>query len=196
MNQHSEIKILQNLKNGDRDAFHVIFQTYFQRLFIFACKYVEQEQAKDIVQDCFYDLWRNREKIEITSSLSAYLFTIIKNRCFKHLKKEQKKLANQNNYGIKLRQEELEFFIYSEKSIVEFGIKDRIEKVINQLPDKCSEVFKESRWYGLTNKEIAVKLNVSVKSVEKHISKALKLFREEFKDIISFLFVLVIQNIY
>jgi len=196
MNQTSENTILQNLKNGDRAAFRIIFQTYFQRLFIFACKYVDEELAKDFVQDCFHDFWQNRRKIEITSSLSAYLFTVIKNRCFKHLKKEQKKLTGRNNYGVKLRQVELEYFINSEKSILEFGIKDRIEKVINRLPDKCREVFKESRWHGLSNKEIANKLNVSVKAVEKHISKALKLFREEFKDFLSLFFALIIHNIF
>ena len=159
-----------------------MFQKYFQPLFLFARKFVDEEQAKDFVQDCFYDFWRNRKKIEISTSLSAYLFTIIKNRCYKHLKKEQQKTTQSNNLGLKLKQEELRFFTNSEKSILEFDVKDRIAKVVNQLPEKCCEVFKESRFNGYTNKEIAVKYCISIKTVEKHISKALKLFREEFKD--------------
>lgn len=196
MSKTSDYIIFQKVKEGDQFAFRILYLKYFQPLYIFSRKFVDEELAKDFIQDCFYDLWQDRYKIEITSSLSAYLFTIIKNKCYKHLKKEQKKLNKQNNYGLKLRQEELEFYINSEKSILEFGIKDRIEKVINQLPDKCAVVFNESRFNGLSNKDIANKFNISVKAVEKHISKALKLFSEEFKDIISLLFVLIIQNIF
>jgi len=196
MNQIFENIILQNLKNDDRSAFHKIFSNYYQSLFLFACKFVDEDIAKDFVQDCFFNLWKNRKKIEITSSLSAYLFTIIKNRCYKHLKKERKRLAGQNSLNLKLRQAELEYYINSEKSILEFGIKDRFEKVINRLPEKCSEVFKESRINGLSNQEIAIKLNITVKTVEKHISKALKSFREEFKDLLTLLFAIIIQYIF
>jgi RNA polymerase sigma-70 factor (ECF subfamily) len=94
-----------------------------------------------------------------------------------------------------LKKEELQFFINSEKSILEFDVKDRIENVMLHLPEKCAEVFSESRFNGLSNKEIADKFNISVKAVEKQISKALKLFRKEFKDIISVIFSLFIQNI-
>ena len=106
------------------------------------------------------------------------------------LKSEQLKLHQQNNFELLLKQRELDFFINSEKSILEFGIKDRLSKLIDRLPEKCAEVFIESRFNGLSNKEIAQKNNISVKAVEKQISKALKLFREEFKDIISVLVIL------
>lgn len=196
MNKTSENTILQNLKNDDRSAFRILFQSYFQPLFIFACKFVDEELAKDFVQDCFIDFWQNRKKIEITTSLSAYLFTVIKNKCYKHLKKERKKLDKQGDYGIKLRKEELDFYINSEKSILEFGIKDRIANVIEKLPEKCAEVFKMSRFEGFTNKEIAEKYQISVKAVEKQISKALKIFREEFKDFISLLLLSFFQNFF
>lgn len=194
MNQTSEKIILDNLKNGDRLAFRYLFQKYYQPLFLFARKFVELELAKDFVQDCFFDLWKNREKVEISTSLSAYLFTVIKNHCYKHLKKEQQKTTQSSNFGLLLRQKELQYYSNSEKSILEFGIKDRIEKVTNQLPEKCCEVFKESRHNGLSNKEIADKYKISVKAVEKHISKALKFFREEFKDIIAILFAIILQQ--
>ena len=119
MNRTSENIIFQNLKNDDRLAFHKIFSIYYQSLFLFSCKFVDEELAKDFVQDCFFDLWQNRKKIEITSSLSAYLFTVIRNKCYKHLKKEQKRLARQNNFKLKLRQAELEYYSNSEKSMLE-----------------------------------------------------------------------------
>ncbi|QGY47973.1 RNA polymerase sigma-70 factor [Maribellus comscasis] len=194
MTDLAENTIFQKVKNGDRSAFRILFQRYFQPLFLFASKFVDQEQAKDIVQDCFYELWQNRRKTEITTSVSAYLFTIVKNRCFKYLKTEQKKRLHQDNFGMLLKQEELLYYTNSEKSILEFGVRDRIEKVIVQLPEKCRQVFEKSRHEGLTNKEIAGVFNISVKAVEKHISKALQLFREEFKDMLLILVALLFNK--
>lgn len=191
----SESLIFKKVRAGDLPAFRQLYHVYFQRLYLFAQKFVDTEMAKDVVQDCFYNFWINREKIEITTSVSAYLFTVIKNRCYKLLKEEQRKTVYEQNFGLKLKQEELQYFINSEKSIFEFDVKDRIGNVMKHLPVKCAEVFVESRFNGLSNKDIADKFNISVKAVEKQITKALKLFREEFKDIIPFIFSLFIQNI-
>lgn len=179
----NEIEILKQLKQNNREAYRKLYFLSYQPLLIFASKFVDKELAKDFVQDCFYNLWQNRMKVEINTSLSAYLFTVIKNRCFKHLKDEKKKIFQQNNYGIKLKEEELTFFINSEKSILEFDIKDRIDEAVSLLPEKCRNVFIKSRFQGLSNKEIADQLDISLKTVEKHLSKALKLFREKFKDL-------------
>ena len=187
MTHSQEYIIIQKIRDGDLSAFRQMYHLYFRRLYLFAQKFVSDEEAKDVVQDCFYSYWVNREKIEITTSVSAYLFTVVKNRCYKLLKDEQKKNAGAQNFGLKLKQEELKYFIDSEKSIFEFDIRDRIGKVISQLPPKCAAVFTESRFNGLPNKDIAEKFNISVKAVEKHISNALKLFRGEFKDILSLL---------
>jgi len=191
----SESLIFKKVRAGDLPAFRQLYHVYFQRLYLFAQKFVDSEMAKDVVQDCFYNFWINREKIEITTSVSAYLFTVIKNRCYKLLKEEQRKTVYEQNFGLKLKQEELQYFINSEKSIFEFDVKDRIGNVMKHLPVKCAEVFVESRFNGLSNKDIADKFNISVKAVEKQITKALKLFREEFKDIIPVIFSLFIQNI-
>ena len=188
MKQLPENSILQKVRDGDMTAFHHLYNLYYRRLNIFAQKFVSEDQAKDMVQDCFINYWINRNKIEINTSFSAYLFTIIKNRCLKFLKEEQKKNTWENGFGLKLKEEELEYFIASEKSILEFDIEDRVKNVIGHLPEKCAEVFRESRFDGLSNKEIAAKHNITVKAVEKHISRALKTFREEFKDLVVLLF--------
>ena len=188
MKQLPENSILQKVRDGDMTAFHHLYNLYYRRLNIFAQKFVSEDQAKDMVQDCFINYWINRNKIEINTSFSAYLFTIIKNRCLKFLKEEQKKNTWENGFGLKLKAEELEYFIASEKSILEFDIEDRVKNAIGHLPEKCAEVFRESRFDGLSNKEIAAKHNITVKAVEKHISRALKTFREEFKDLVVLLF--------
>jgi RNA polymerase sigma-70 factor, ECF subfamily len=180
------------IRNDDNVAFRQLFHHYYQFLYLFALKFIDEESAKDLVQDCFFELWKNRKKTEITSSLSAYLFTIVKNRCYKYLKEEQKKNGRNQDFGLMLKEEELKYFIHSEKSILEFDVKDRIKKVLEHLPPKCGQVFGESRFNGLSNKEIAKKYSITIKGVEKHISKALKLFREEFQDILMIILLLSI----
>lgn len=196
MEQLTDKSLLLKLREGNHVAFRRLFQKYYQRLFLFACKFVDEDIANDLVQDCFLELWKNRDKVEIESSFSAWIFTVLKNRCYKYLKEEAKKADRKNDYGQKLKEEELNFFIHSEKSILEFEIKDRIRKVLEQLPPKCSEVFNESRFNGLSNKDIAEKYSISLKAVEKHISKALKLFRDEFKDLLILLVLFFIRHIF
>ncbi len=75
--------ILRKIKNDDHQAFRYIYKKYYQHLFLFARKFVRQELATDFVQDCFYDFWVNWKKIEIRTSLQAYLFAVLKNRCYK-----------------------------------------------------------------------------------------------------------------
>jgi len=183
-----ENTLLEEIRKGDMDAFRKLYLEYYQRLYLFAQKFVEPELAMDFVQDCFLELWKNRLKLQIKNSISAYLFTVVKNKCFKHFQKEKARLDCQDDIFFRLKQEELHFFVSSEKSILEFEIKDRIRNVFEKLPPKCAEVFKESRFNGLQNKEIAEKFDMSIKTVEMHISKALKLFRDEFKDLSILLF--------
>jgi RNA polymerase sigma-70 factor, ECF subfamily len=192
----TEKTLILKMREGDTAAFRRLFHKYYQSLFLFACKFVNDDVAKDLVQDCFLELWKNRKKTEITSSFSSWFFTVVKNRCFKYLKEESKKTDRKNDYGLKLKEEELNFFIHSEKSILEFEVKERIQKVVEQLPPKCSQVFNESRFNGLSNKDIAEKYDISLKAVEKHISKALKLFREEFRDLLMLLVLFFILHFF
>lgn len=190
MEPNLEAILFRRFKEGDYLAFNNLFTKYYQPLFLFARKFVEEDLAKDFVQDCFFELWKNREKIELKTTLSAYLFAIVKNRCFKHFEKERMKAGKLNEIELQLKQEELNHFFYSEKSVLEFEIRDRIKKTIEKLPPKCAQIFNESRFNGLSNKEIAEKYDLSIKSVEKHISKALKIFQNEFKDL-SYIFFLL-----
>ncbi|NLO03471.1 MAG: RNA polymerase sigma-70 factor [Bacteroidales bacterium] len=186
MDHNRDMSLFKQVKNDDNNAFRRLFQKYFPPLYIFAKKFLEEEAAKDIVQECFFNLWKNRKKIELTTSLSAYLFVIIKNSCCRQLKELNEKNCRTDGFLLNLKEEECQYYIQSEKSILEFDIRDRAIQVLNKLPDNCHRVFCESRFNGLSNKEIAEKYNISVKGVEKHISKALKLFKEEFRDIINF----------
>ena len=195
MRPKTDAILLQKMKEDDKRAFRQIFSFYYQPLFLFAQKFVDEDLAKDMVQDCFIELWNRRQKNKISTSLSAYLFTMVKHRCYKQLQANKIKSESNLNVSALLKAEELNFFINSEKSILEFDIKDRIENTLKRLPEKCRNVFVESRFNGLSNKAIAEKFAISVKAVEKHISKALSSFRSEFSDSFN-LFLLLIPKIY
>ncbi|WP_394698711.1 RNA polymerase sigma-70 factor [uncultured Draconibacterium sp.] len=196
MDRNLESILFQRLKEGDYESFNRIFFKYYQPLFLFAQKFVTEDLAKDLVQDCFYELWKRRKTIDIKTTLSAYLFSIVKNRCYKYFEKERLKAGKLNEIELRLKQEELNYFLHSEKSVLEFEIRDRIKNTLDKLPPKCAQVFNESRFNGLSNKEIAEKYDLSLKSVEKHISKALKIFQNEFKDLSYIFFLFNFQNNY
>lgn len=194
MEPNLESILFRKLKEGDSEAFNRLFFKYYQPLFLFAQKFVTEDLAKDLVQDCFFELWKNRKTIDIKTTLSAYLFSIVRNRCYKYFEKEKLKAGKLNEIELSLKQEELNYFLHSEKSVLEFEIRDRIQHTIEKLPPKCAQIFNESRFNGLSNREIAEKYDLSIKSVEKHISKALKIFQEEFKDHSYIYFLLSFKN--
>src|SRR5690606_19907816 len=115
MDQLTDTVLIEKLRKGDDKAFRQLFHKYFQPLFLFCCKFVDEDVTKDIVQDCFLELWMRRQKIEITKSFSSWIFMVVKNKCLKHLKDELRKDIRQNDYRLKLKEEELNFFIHSEK---------------------------------------------------------------------------------
>ncbi|WP_163325248.1 RNA polymerase sigma-70 factor [Draconibacterium mangrovi] len=195
MKLNLESILFRKIKEGDYSAFNELFSKYYQPLFLFARKFVEEDLAKDFVQDCFYELWKNRKRIELKTTLSAYLFSIVKNRCYKYFEKERFRAEKQSEIEFQLKQEEINYFLHSEKSILEFEIRDRIQNTLEKLPPKCVQIFHDSRFNGLSNKEIAQKYDLSIKTVEKHISKALKIFHDEFKDFNLSYFLLILKNI-
>ncbi|WP_320112618.1 RNA polymerase sigma-70 factor [Draconibacterium orientale] len=194
METNLESILFRKFKEGGCSAFNELFSKYYQPLFLFARKFVEEDLAKDFVQDCFYELWKNRKRIELKTTLSAYLFSIVKNRCYKYLEKERFRAGKLSEIEFQLKQDEINYFLHSEKSILEFEIRDRIQNTLEKLPPKCAQIFNDSRFNGLTNKEIAQKYDLSIKTVEKHISKALKIFHDEFKELSHLYFLLIFKN--
>jgi RNA polymerase sigma-70 factor, ECF subfamily len=175
------------------ENFELIFKKYFKRLCLYAYKFVEDESiAQDIVQDVFLNLWDRQEIIEIEIVLRAYLFRSVYNRCLNHL--GHKKVADKHHQIInrELKNIEVEYYGSSENhehSLFELEMK--IEKAVESLPPQCRNVFEMSRFKGMKNREIADELNISVKVVEKHITKALIILRENLIDYLSLLLIFI-----
>jgi RNA polymerase sigma-70 factor (ECF subfamily) len=168
--------IFQQIRKGDEAAFSRLFDGYYSALCFFAAKYLNDiDLSRSLVQQVFVDLWVKREKIDVTSSVKSYLYRSVKNRCIDHLRKEK------NTTGISESVENINKMPFRDL-VEEAELKDRLNTAINQLPEKCREIFLLCRFEGLKYAEIAQKLNISVKTVEMQMGIALKKLRKSLSD--------------
>ena len=176
-------------------AFEMLFKKLYPRLKDFAVKVVkDRDIAEDIVQEVFIKVWERRKQIEVLN-IDAYLFRILRNQCITQIK--QIKVIENLKFKINILRETEEMyridFIRNEPYIlVEKELEREIERTLKELPDRCREVFVLSRINGLKNREIADKLEINIKNVERHISRALKTFRSRFGDKIPLSLILLI----
>ena len=175
----------------DKPAFEILFRSFFPGLVLFAQKYVpDQDTAKEIVHNVFINLWEKREKIDSSTSLKSYLFTSVQNRCLNFIR-DQKKFDKD---GTLL--EKLEHRGYTEATgrLEEQELEQRIYDALQELPQKCREIFTMNRFEELKYAEIAEKLNISIKTVETQMSKALKILREKLIDYLTIIIVFILAH--
>ncbi|KAA3634729.1 MAG: RNA polymerase sigma-70 factor [Bacteroidetes bacterium] len=166
--------------------FEQLFKAHFMHLCNFAHQYVpDKDSARDITQKVFINLWENRNKIDPGKSVRSYLFTSVRNRCLNYIRDQKKYRSNVLDVEIN----DYEFSFEEDHMAVE-ELKGRIEEALQVLPSKCRQVFEMSRYKNMKYKDIAEELDVSVKTVEAHMSRALKTLRERLEDYI-FLLILI-----
>ena len=184
--------LIQQIKDGHQPSFRLLFDSYYRILYAYALKFVDQDLANDIVQDLFSSLWDKREGLVIKTSLHNYLFTGIRNNCLQQLEKQKVRSRYQIDRKIQLSIEELNYFqSEASQSLLEIELQNKIDEAISKLPEQCQKVFRLSRIKRIKNNEIAEQLQISPKTVEKHLSKALKFMREELKDYLPYLLLLL-----
>lgn len=162
----------------DHKRFEQLFKAHFVTLCRFARQYVQDEDtAQDICQKVFIQLWQKREQIDPKQSIVSYLFTAVKNRCLNHIRDHKK--YRSKVLDLDLAQEEWSF---QQDLFIEEELKASIAAALSELPEKCRKVFEMSRYQQMTYKEIAEELEISPKTVEAHMSKAIKSLRIHLKD--------------
>jgi RNA polymerase sigma-70 factor (ECF subfamily) len=158
----------------DQVKFEQLFRTHFVHLSNFANQYIEDTDAcKDIVQRVFINLWEKRQQIDPQKSIVSYLFTSVRNRCLNHIR-DHKKYRSQL---LDLDCADLEIAIEDDDHFLE-ELQGQIQLALEALPDKCRLVFEMSRFQDMKYKDIAQQLDISEKTVEAHMSKALRSLRE------------------
>jgi RNA polymerase sigma-70 factor, ECF subfamily len=175
----SDLSIYKRIQDGDISAFEKVFREYYAPLTLFANSMVkDKDVAEEIVQDFFYNYWKNRDQITIQTSMKSYFFQSIKNKSLKYLRHESVK--NKYATGV-LESLQAENNVYQPNVYELKELETKIAAVLEKLPANCSLIFKMNRFEGFKYREIAEKLSISVKTVEANMSKALTEFRNELK---------------
>ena len=182
-NQTKELFLYQEMKSGKEYAFEFFFNYYYPGLCVYAQKLVSvpEQEAKDLVQEVFIKFWNDREKTEIRFSIRSYLFVSVKNKCFDlHRKRTADLKVLEITKDFDIPEESFDTYVLSE-------LESLFNKSLEKLPERCREVFELSRFHGLKNREIAAKLNLSEKTIENQVTKALHILKEELKDYLPLL---------
>ncbi len=164
---------------GDERIFEEVFRSYYPVL----CRYaksilIEQEPAEEAVQQTFVAIWEKRDRITFHVSLKAYLYRAVHNRCLNQIEKQKIR----HEYSIGQQQEPELTAMAADGPHRQKELQELIRQAIDRLPEQCARIFRLSRFEEMKYAEIAAQLNISVKTVENQMGKALRIMREELKE--------------
>lgn len=194
MKKLKEKQTVSRSRASDISLFQQLFDSYFQALVTYAFRFVNDWQAaEDITQDVFMALWMKKEDIDFDEPVKPYLYRAVYNRSINYLNSAlmQKRIEGADTIEELINQEVLGYNQHDALLLKE--ITAEINNFVETLPPQCRNVYKLSREENLKNKEIAARLDISEKAVEKHITKALTEIRNHLVhlDILSMLICLV-----
>jgi RNA polymerase sigma-70 factor (family 1) len=184
--QSSEKEVFKAIQTGDEKAFEMMFRKFYQPLCRYAYSYVsDHEEAEEIVQASFIGIWEKRQSIDIATSLKAYLYRSVRNaslNVIKHGKVKQVYLQ-QSEFTVEKTTEA------TEQALITDELEQKIFSAIQTLPEQCRLIFKLSRFEEMKYQEIADQLNISIKTVENQMGKALKIMREQLREYLPLIFI-------
>jgi RNA polymerase sigma-70 factor, ECF subfamily len=182
----SDKKVLEEIQSGSETAYEMMFRIYYQPLCRYAYSFLQdKEEAEEVVQATFIALWEKRSSIDIQTSFKAYLYRMVRNSCLNVIKHEKIK---QQHVAHELAVMEVSYESVSQK-VYASELELKIAEAIKTLPEQCRYVFQLSRFEELKYQEIAEQLQISVKTVENHMGKALRVMREQLKEYLPILLI-------
>jgi RNA polymerase sigma-70 factor, ECF subfamily len=174
-----EQALLIELKKGSRKAYSILFNNYYKDLVLFGGNFLPNKSlCEDIVQNVFLKLWRDRDNIEIETSLKSFMLRSVQNNCLDELRHKvviREHESYSMAYGILDNIDTENYILYSD-------LQTHLADALSKLPESCREAFEMNRLEGLKYREIADKLNVSERTIEVRIGKALRLLRNHLKE--------------
>jgi RNA polymerase sigma-70 factor (ECF subfamily) len=174
---------IEKLRNDDIDAFGRLYKSYFEQLVRFSCNYLnELESAENVVQDVFCNVWKNRKRLDSRKNIKSYLYQAVRNQSLKYIRHQKiRREYISNNIFINVDSEPSDSLVkYKE-------LETAVNKAIRKLPKKCYTVFTMNRFNNLSYKEIADILGISVKAVEKQMTRAFKILKKQLHTFLSLL---------
>jgi len=179
--------ILQSPGEKQEDLFEQIFKSHIRSLHSYAATILKEEAAaEEIVQNVFLRLWEKKEEIEIRENISVYLYRSVHNESLNYLKHLKVRTAYQTYAMHRERHHESE---KASEKVTLGELEQKLEKALRELPEQCRTIFQLSRFEDLKYREIADRLDLSVKTVENQMGKALKLLRLKLVDFLPLLLI-------
>lgn len=170
--------LLSDLRQDNKEAFSLLFQKYYTDLVLFCGNFVrDKSSCEDIVQSIFLKLWNDRKNIRIETSLKSYLLRAVRNSCFDEFRHLEivRQYESDPDHSVLDSYDTENYILYSDLSA-------HLQQALDQLPAAYREAFEMNRFEGLKYREIAVRLNVSERTVEVRVGKALEMLRKLLKD--------------
>jgi len=175
---NTETRLLKGLKRSDHDSFRELFDLYSGPLYRFSLSYLKsKEAAEDVVQEVFIKIWDKRKDIDTGKSFQSYLFTIALNSVRKYFNKLAE--ANQLKHEIIIALSENPSVFDDQENFEDYLRK--LDNLIQKLPEKRKAIFTGKKLEGKSQKELAEEFGISTKTVEYHITEAMKFIKEEFE---------------
>jgi len=172
--------ILADLANNDKHAFDELYRLYYPKLYVYSKSFLKIDSGiDDILQEVFVKVWMNRQNIKKVETYNAFLYTITKNTLL-------------NEIRSRLKSEEFRADLFYKSVATEFitqqtveynDIKKQVDQLVLQLPEKRRRIYLMSREQGKSNAEIAAELGISVKTVEDHMTNALRFLKDRLKSL-------------
>ncbi len=177
--KQSDTQISAEIKNSNSAAFKILFYRYYEPLYSFFWNRIQSEElAKDFVQDVFTRLWQHRDNLNPELSIKSYLFRTAQNILIDHFRKKKTVTVSNEEYTINEP---------GENPAELYDLEESVGHAISELPENLRMVFLLNRFDGLKYKEIAESLNISIKTVESRMSKALKFLKKSLYYLILFI---------
>jgi len=180
-------KVIITEDQSSKDKFEKLYLSYFSKMKHFAKEYViADEDAENLVQDVFTELWERKELLDMPVNLLAYLFTSIKNKSLNYLRhksvEQQTMTLMQEEYNLTLNMNLNALEEFDDKIFAEDSIEKIINHALDSLSERCRQIFIMNKLQGKKQKQIAEELNISINTVETQMKVAYKKLREELKD--------------
>lgn len=188
-----EAKIdMAKVKEGDPVAFKTFFECFYPKLMALACRFVDEQVAKDLVQEVFASYWERKKVIE-ANNIRSFLFRWLQNDCLNYIKHQRVK--DEYEARVRVAEARVEYLNSSTDEndvmtqVISRDLREIIEASVDKLPPKCAEAFRLCYFQDLSHREVAERMGISVRTVDGHVHQALTYLREDLKHL--FLLVLI-----
>jgi RNA polymerase sigma-70 factor (ECF subfamily) len=183
MELHNEA-ITGLLAKKDEAAFEQVFKTHFKSLHAYAFTILRDDsQAEEIVQQVFFKLWDRADSLSITGSVTAYLYRAVHNESLNYIKHQKVKSEHRLHVAYSMKNQA----DHASKKVLASELEKKLHEAMEELPEQCRTIFQMSRFEEMKYREIANRLDISVKTVENQMGKALRILRTKLVDFLPIL---------